>query len=137
LHQYERFLQSENDLIVGEGLAIDGASRRLDHAHTVVIDSGIITIYTALGVFIGTLFVCGLIGAMTLTFGADARQSQDMPLYRAIAVATFCQLPFGAVHGGESGFGAWLFIGLAAAAVADRRQLPPLVRLHERLGSGA
>jgi hypothetical protein len=122
LHQYERFLgQPHNDLVLGEGLALDGASRRLDHGHTVIIDSGIIVIFSAFGVFSGTVFFFGLFAAIGLTFTSSARSCPETPLYRAIIIATFCQLPFGAVNVGESGFGAWLFLGLTAAAVATAR----------------
>ncbi len=119
LHQYDSFLaRSDSDQVIGEGLAVDGPSRRLDHGNTVIVDSGIIVVFMALGLFVGTAFMFGLIGVVCLTFRRAARQCRDMPFYRAVIIATFSQLPFGAIHVGESGFGAWVFAGLAASAVA-------------------
>ena len=122
LRQYEQFLSDTgNDLVFGEGLAISGASRRLDNRHSNVIDSGIIEGFSAFGIVGGTIFFAGIFWAVGLMFTKEAGRCQNMPLYRAIAVATFCQLPFGSVHVGESGFGAWLFVGLATAAVVAQR----------------
>ncbi len=120
LHQYEHFLLgATGNLVIGEGLAIDGPSRRFDHGNTVIIDSGILAIYLAFGVLVGTVFIGALLFAIRMTFPDACRRCPDMPLYSAVAVATFCQLPFGEVHVGESGFLAWLFIGAAAAAIAE------------------
>jgi hypothetical protein len=40
---------------------------------------------------------------------------------RALVVAVFIQLPMGSVHIGEMGFTGWLFLGLALAALAQKR----------------
>jgi hypothetical protein len=121
LHQYERFwTDPSEDIVVGQGLAINGALGGLDHRNPSVIDSGIIVTFSVFGIFCGTIFTVGMLWAVGLTFTQGARECLEMPLYRAIAIATFCQFPFGDVHVGESGFGAWMFVGLAAAEIAAR-----------------
>lgn len=122
MHQYDEFLSDDSgSMITGAGLAIDGASRRLDGKSAAVIDSGIIEIFTALGIGVGTLLIIGLIGAIAMTFSRFAQATSDMILYRAIALSLFCQLPFGNVFVGEAGFCGWLFLGLAAAWVERQR----------------
>ena len=120
LHQYQTFLlgTNGNNLLAGEGLAIDGASRRLDHQNSVVVDSGLIESYNELGVFVGTLFMAGILGATCLPFARKSRNDASIPLCRAVALALICQLPFGSVYGGEFGFCGWLFFGFAAAVLA-------------------
>jgi hypothetical protein len=137
LHQYADFLARSNaDIVFGEGLAINGALPRLDHRTSTIIDSGIITTMTAFGMFGGTLFLCGLIWAVSLAFGRTVRDLPETPLYRAVAIATFCQIPFGDVHIAESGFGAWIFVGLAAAATQSRSRLVPGLSPSPVLGRG-
>ena len=122
MHQYDEFLSDDSgDMLTGAGLAIDGASRRLDGKTTAVIDSGIIEIFTALGIGVGTLLILGIIGSIAVSFSRFAEANADMILYRAIALSLFCQLPFGNVFVGESGFCGWLFLGLAAAHVERHR----------------
>ena len=135
VHQYDEFLSDDSgDMLTGAGLAIDGASRRLDGKTTASIDSGIIEIFTALGVGVGTLLIIGLIGAIGVSFSRFAEATPDMILYRAIALSLFCQLPFGNVFVGESGFCGWLFLGLAAAHVERQRDnvATDLPALNER-----
>ena len=135
MHQYDEFLSDDSgDMLTGAGLAIDGASRRLDGKTTAVIDSGIIEIFTALGVAVGALLIVGLIGAIAVSFSRFAEATPDMLLYRAIALSLFCQLPFGNVFVGESGFCGWLFLGLAAARVETQRsaRAPAIVASEER-----
>ncbi len=135
MHQYDEFLSDDSgDMLMGAGLAIDGASRRLDGKTTAVIDSGIIEIFTALGIVVGTLLIVGLIGCIAGSFSPFAVVAADMILYRAIALSLFCQLPFGNVFVGESGFCGWLFLGLAAARVEAGRNLliPDASALNEQ-----
>lgn len=123
MHQYEEFLSDDSgDIVLGAGLAIDGLSRKLDGKMSAVIDSGIIVVFTALGIVFGTLLLLGLASAVGLSFSRYAGRSPPIIMYRAVAIASFCQLPFGAVFVGESGFCVWLFLGLAAAQAHLGRQ---------------
>ena len=123
MHQYDEFLSDDSgDIVLGAGLAIDGLSRKLDGKTSAVIDSGIIVVFTALGIVFGTVLLLGLAGAVGLSFSRYAGRSPPIIGYRAVAIASFCQLPFGAVFVGESGFCVWLFLGLAAAQVNLGRQ---------------
>ena len=111
LHQYEMFVSGRDDnIIVGQGLAIDSASRR-------VVDSGIIEIFSVYGILVGSIFFFGVAWAIGLAFLRGP--AAEMSLCRAAAIALFCQVPFGSVFVGESGFCVWVFLGLAAAA-SDR-----------------
>lgn len=122
MHQYDEFLSDDSGtMLTGAGLAIDGASRRLDGKTTAVIDSGIIEIFTALGIGVGTLLIIGLVGAIVMSFSRFAEATPEIILYRAIALSLFCQLPFGNVAVGEAGFCGWLFLGLAAARVERQK----------------
>jgi hypothetical protein len=115
LLQYQALGQNEH-LLAGEGLAINGAARRLDNRNTGLIDGAIIEIYVAMGVFVGTAFILAigtLIGGM---FSAAAVTGPNIYFDRAIVLALFLQFPIGTVHVGELGFCAWTFLGLALAA---------------------
>jgi hypothetical protein len=112
LIQYREFLRHDN-LLLGEGLAINGQARRLDNRNAGYIDGAVIEIYTAMGVFVGTVFLLSLgVLIAELFFGAGPR---DPHLYfdRAIVLTLFLQFPIGTVHVGELGFCAWSFMGLA------------------------
>ena len=112
-HQYATFLSdSTNNLLSGEGLAINGSVRRLDGKGSAVIDSGIIEVYTALGVFCGSIFFAALLGSLRATF-ASGRLTEGL-LCQAVALSMIVQIPFGSVFSGEVGFTVWVFIGLAA-----------------------
>ena len=131
-HQYDEFLSDDSgDMITGAGLAIDGSSRRLDGKTAAVIDSGIIEIYTVLGIGVGTLLMVGIFGSIAVSFFRLTEVTPNMILYRSIALSLFCQLPFGSVFIGESGFCGWLFLGLAAARVEVHRGVLPLRVLQE------
>ena len=122
LLQYQRFFSGDNgNMVSGEGLALDGASRRLDNKSAVVIDSGIIEIFSTFGIFVGSLFFSALASAISLTFLREL--SSFGGIYCAGAVGLFCQVPFGSVFIGESGYCGWLFLGLAAASVQKRRDV--------------
>jgi hypothetical protein len=96
------------------------------------MDGGLLELVSALGVFGAAAYLCGLLAAIIPAFSGATRQFTDMPLYGAVIVATFCQLPFSDVYVGESGFGAWLFVGLAASATPwrNRSLAVPLIKLH-------
>ena len=118
LNQYRHFLESDSNLVLGEGLAITGASRGIDGKQAVVIDSGIIEVYTALGVIGGTvLFTAIGLLVFRIFFGVPAA-ARHLHLYGAVVIGTFMQLPFGSMHVGESGFGAWVCLGLGLASIA-------------------
>ena len=128
--QYDNFFSGESgDVIVGSGLAIDGISSRLDGRPAPAIDSGIILVFTAFGVGVGTLVFLGLIGSVAVSFSRFAGTSPPIIGYRAVAFASFCQIPFGSIFVGESGFCVWLFLGLAAARAHKGRDAQ---RLDER-----
>lgn len=135
LLQYEGLTRLDG-LVLGEGLAINGASRRLDRKIPVHMDGAFIEIWRAMGVVVGTVFIACLGGLIAGFFRPDAHAVSDLLVERAVVVATFVQLPIGSVHTGELGFCAWMFLGFALASrfddvrahVASRR--PPGIRLR-------
>jgi len=114
LVQYEDFFQQDN-LIAGEGLAINGASRRLDNRQGAEIDGAIIEIYRAMGVFVGTAFILAVAVLVVSLFRAVPPGVGHLYFDRAIVAALFVQLPIGTVHVGELGFCAWAFLGFGLA----------------------
>ncbi len=114
IDQYEEFFAHDN-LIVGEGLAINGASRRLDNRPTIEIDGAIIEIFRAMGVFVGTAFILAIVLLVVSLFGAARRGGDHVYYDRAIVAALFVLFPLGTVHVGELGFCAWAFIGMGLA----------------------
>ena len=116
LTQY-RGLAHDEGLIAGVGLGRNGAVRQLDGLPPVVIDSGLIDIWESMGVVLGTVFL-GAIGCLLARLFTDrSMQPYDIAFDRAIAVATFAQLPMGSVHIGELGFCGWLFLALGIAGL--------------------
>ena len=116
LTQY-RGLAHDEGLIAGVGLGRNGAVRQLDGLPPVVIDSGLIDIWESMGVVLGTVFL-GAIGCLLAPlFIGRSMQPYDIAFDRAIAVATFAQLPMGSVHIGELGFCGWLFLALGIAGL--------------------
>ena len=72
-HHYDGSLSDDGgDMLTGTGFAFDGAARCSYGKLTAVIESGIIEIFTALGVEIGTLFIIGWIGAGAVSFSRPA-----------------------------------------------------------------
>jgi hypothetical protein len=114
LDQYAAFARLDG-LIAGEGLAINGASRRLDKQLPVAFDGGLIEVWRALGAIVGTLFLATLVTLVASLFFRRPLPGTALLFDRAIALATFAQLPMGAVHVGELGFWAWMFLGLGFA----------------------
>ena len=124
MHPYHEFFSDDSgDVIIGTGLAVDGLSRKLDGKASAVIDSGIIVVFTALGIAFGTVLLLGLMSTVAISFSRYAGHSTPIIGYRAVAISSFCQLPFGAVFVGESGFCVWLFLGLAAAHAHAGREV--------------
>ena len=115
LQQYRVFLSNDN-LVVGEGLALVGASRRLDNRETGILDGAVLIVYTAMGVLVGTAFMLAIATLVGGLFGAAAHVSPHVWFDRAIVLTLFLQFPIGNVHVGELGFCAWTFIGLSLAA---------------------
>ena len=115
LEQYGEVLEHDN-LIVGDGLAINGASRRLDNRAVVEIDGALIEVYRAMGVFVGTAFILGIAVLVAGLFRAAPAAGSDVYYDRAIVLALFAQFPIGTVHVGEIGFCAWNFLGFGLAA---------------------
>ena len=103
LAQYGELTRNDN-LVAGEGLALNGASRRLDKGKVAAIDGALIEIWRGMGVFVGTAFLlCIGVLVVSLLFLPPSLGS-DIYYDRAIILATFIQLPMGSVHTGEMGF---------------------------------
>jgi hypothetical protein len=121
LEQYSEVLENDN-LIIGDGLAINGASRRLDNRAVVEIDGALIEVYRAMGVFAGTAFILAIAALVAGLFRAAPAGESHIYYDRAIVLALFVQFPIGTVHVGEIGFCAWNFLGfgLAARALQER-----------------
>jgi len=115
IEQYREVLAHDN-LIIGDGLAINGASRRLDNRATVEIDGALIEVYRAMGVFVGTAFILTLAVLVAGLFRAAPAAGNHIYYDRAIVIATFVLFPLGTVHVGEIGFCAWNFLGFGLAA---------------------
>lgn len=117
LHQYVSFFSSgsgsSSDAIVGEGLASFGAFRSLDKKATTVTDSGIIEIFSVYGIVFGTIFLLCLGAIVAVVFSSVRKPETD--LYRGATIAFLCLIPFGSIFVGETGFCAWLLLGLAVA----------------------
>jgi len=120
LEQYADLTRNDH-LAIGEGLAINGASRRLDKQLPVSIDGGLIEIWRAMGALTGTIFLLSLLAPVVALFAAPAVQGNLIPYDRAVAAATFILLPMGSVHIGECGFCAWMFLGFGLATLPQGR----------------
>jgi hypothetical protein len=116
LQQYDTLLREPENLVLGSGLAINGTSRRLDRQARVVFDSGLIEVWRAMGVIVGSLFLGALATLSVSLFRSVPGGVPTLPYDRAIVIATFVQLPMGSTHVGELGICAWLFLGLALAS---------------------
>ena len=119
LDQYVQFVTGDvnnsETLIVGEGLASFGAFRILDKRSWVGTDSGLIEIYSVFGIIIGTIFLLCLVKVILSVF--LCKNTHEARLGRAAMVALIVLIPFGSIFIGESGFCAWLLLGLAAATL--------------------
>jgi hypothetical protein len=115
LLQYQDFFNHDN-LVVGDGLAINGVSRRLDNREAGSIDGAIIEVYRAMGVFVGTAFMIAIAVLIAGLFGRAATRDGHVYFDRAIVLTLFLQFPIGTVHIGELGFCAWTFLGLGLAS---------------------
>lgn len=115
LEQYSDLARSD-DLIVGEGLAIAGASRRMDHQSPVAIDGAFIEIWRGMGVVVGTMFLAAMLSLILPLLSLSPALGNAVFFDRAIVIALFVQLPIGSVHTGELGFCGWLCLGFCHAA---------------------
>lgn len=116
LQQYQRVLDEGENLLLGSGLAVNGAARRMDGQNAVVIDSGLLEAFTALGVVGSAVFLGSLVAVAARAMSVPRRCCPEIHLYRAGILGWLVQLPFGSVYLGELGFGPWLLVGLALAA---------------------
>lgn len=115
LLQYRMLTRAES-LVIGEGLAINGASQRLDKELPKHIDGAFIEIWRGMGIVVGSLFL-GVMGLLVIRlFHLHGPVASEVYAERAIVMAIFVQLPLGSVHVGELGFCAWLFIGFVLAS---------------------
>ena len=121
IEQYQEFFQHDN-LVVGEGLAINGASRRLDNRAGGMIDGAIIEIFTAMGVLVGTAFMLAIAVLVASLFRGAAVAAPQIYYDRAIVLSLFVQFPIGTVNIGELGFCGWAFMGFALAALYSARE---------------
>jgi hypothetical protein len=121
LSQYADLARNDN-LVAGEGLGINGISRRLDKGSGITaIDGALIEIWEAMGVVIGTVFLLAMGTLVAALFVLPSATGSHVYFDRAIVVATMIQLPMGTVHTGEMGFWAWMFLGFALGALLERR----------------
>ena len=116
LTQY-RALTRDDDLIAGHGLGQNSVVRKLDGLAPAVIDSGLIDIWSSLGVIAGTLFLAALGCLLVPLFTTHGVMAPHLAFDRAIAITTFLQLPMGSAHIGELGFCGWLFLAFGLAAL--------------------
>jgi hypothetical protein len=116
LSQYGALARNDN-LIIGEGLAISGAWRRLDKGKVEPIDGALIEIWRSMGVVVGTLFLLSMGALVGSLLCLPPSSGRHIYFDRAIVVSTFIELPMGSVHTGEMGFWAWTFLGFALATV--------------------
>lgn len=114
LDQYAALARDEN-LLEGGGLAINGASRRLDNEMPVHMDGALIEIWRALGVVVGTVFLLSIAVLAGSLFCLAPSLGVHVFFDRAVVVATFILFPMGSVHAGELGFCAWMFLGFSLA----------------------
>lgn len=121
-YQYEAIAQKDT-LIWGEGLAMNGTSRRFDTKVSATLDGALIEIWCGLGVIVGTAFLLALSGLIVALFRLPHGIGNSVFFDRAIVSALFIQLPIGTVHVGELGFCAWTFLGLALAARISATQV--------------
>lgn len=119
LDQYAQLARNDS-LLLGEGLALNGASRRLDKGRIEAIDGAPIEIWRGMGVLIGTTFLLALLAPVGALLSAPADADRQIYFDRAIVVSTLIQLPIGSVHAGELGFCAWTFMGLGLAELSRR-----------------
>ena len=110
-----QFLTGDEGLILGSGVGIANAS--LDGQAVRIIDNGIIEIYSAFGIFGGTAFLSSMLAVLWLLFSQSERDRRGMVFYRAVVLAGFAQLGFVRAVVGESGFGMWVFMGLALSSL--------------------
>jgi hypothetical protein len=120
LSQYGALARNDN-LVVGEGLAISGASRRLDKGRVDAIDGALIEIWRSMGVVVGTGFMLSMGVIMGSLLILPPSVGREIYFDRAIVASTFIELPMGSVHTGEMGFWAWTFAGFALATLIAHR----------------
>jgi hypothetical protein len=121
LSQYER-LSSDDQLIGGIGLGLNGSTRKMDDLPRVVIDSGLIEILRSIGLVGGTAYLLALGVLVVRLFRREPSVAHHVDFDRALVVATFVQLPMGSVQIGEIGFCAWMYIGFGLATLSAAYQ---------------
>jgi hypothetical protein len=120
LSQYQK-LSTDDQLIAGIGLGLNGSARKMDDLPRLVIDGGLIEILRSIGLVVGTAYLGALGVLIVRSFRREPAVSKDVDFDRALVVATFIQLPMGSVQVGEIGFCAWMYTGFALATLASAR----------------
>jgi hypothetical protein len=118
LSQYQR-LSSDGELLIGNGLGLNGSARKMDDLPRLVIDGGLIEILRSLGTIVGAAYLLAIGILVVRMFRRNPAVAHDVDFDRALVVATFVQLPMGSVQVGEIGFCAWMYIGFALAALSS------------------
>jgi hypothetical protein len=117
ISQYER-LSSDDQLIGGIGLGLNGSARKMDDLPRLVIDGGLIEILRSIGLIVGTAYLFALGVLVVRMFRRVPSAADHVDFDRALVVATFVQLPMGSVQVGEIGFCAWMYIGFGLATLS-------------------
>ena len=113
--EWANFLERGDELLLGSGIGIASAS--FDGQNRQVIDNGIVEIFSAFGIFGGLAFLGAFLAIIYLMFTKAKHAPREMIFYRAVVVAGAAQLAFVRAVVGESGFGTWLFMGLALSSM--------------------
>ena len=127
LSQYNR-LSNDDDLLIGEGLGLNGSARKMDDLPRLVIDGGLIEILRSLGAIVGAAYLAALAILITRLFRRHPAVADDVDFDRAVVVATFVLLPMGSAQIGEIGFCAWMYIGFGLATLSSAQALVHLGR---------
>jgi hypothetical protein len=134
LSQYEH-LSTDDQLIGGIGLGLNGSARKMDDLPRLVIDGGLIEILRSIGLLVGTAYLFALGVLVVRMFRRVPSAAHNVDFDRALVVATFVQLPMGSVQVGEIGFCAWMYIGFGLASLSAAHEQARGIRIYG--GAGA
>lgn len=119
LAQYARFASEMEQPLLGEGLALNSATRALDQQASTVIDGGILEILRSFGIPLGLTFVGCFIAIAFYAFRSKL-QTRSVVVLRAIIIGAVIQIPFGTVNVGEQGILFWTSVGLLLGNGRDK-----------------